>query len=451
MVSEGFTNPTSLPKLPDGWHVLAIEELCKNVTSGGTPLRSNSRFYHGGIYSWFKTQELRDTVLYESNEKITEYALENSSAKLFPKNTVLMAMYGDGKTITSLGILTKAAATNQACCAMIPDPALCEARFLFYALKYHRNEFLQIASGGAQRNLSGRLIRRFALNAPSLPEQRAIVHILGTLDDKIELNQQMNETLEATARALFKSWFIDFDPVRAKAEGRALNLPQHVADLFPDSTEETELGVAPAGWSVEPLNKLAGYINRGISPSYLETGGICVLNQKCIRDRRVDFTKARRHDQSKKPVTGRTLQYLDIVVNSTGVGTLGRVAQVFSLPEETITDSHVTIVRATAGIEPLFLGTMLTGRESEIEELGEGSTGQTELSRTRLGNLKCLVPGGNLQRAFASFAAPLYSEMAANNIQSDTLAVMRDALLPKLLSGEIRVRDVEHFTEARDG
>jgi len=264
MAGEPHSNPTLLAPTPNGWRVAAIEELCEKVTSGGTPLRSDPSFYQGGAYSWFRTQELKDCVLFEADEKITEKALAQTSAKLFPKDTIFMAMYGDGKTITSLGILAKEAATNQACCAMIPDRSTCDSRFLFYALKHHREDFLRIASGGAQRNLSGKLIRRFAINTPPLNEQRAIAHILGTLDDKIDLNRRMNETLEAMARALFKSWFVDFDPDRAKAERRDSGLPKPLADLFPDSFEDSELGEIPKGWATRELKEVLTESNERI-------------------------------------------------------------------------------------------------------------------------------------------------------------------------------------------
>src|SRR4051812_42121866 len=105
--------------LPVGWQLRSVESVCDRVTSGGTPSRRNPDFYRDGTISWFKTGELQDRTLYESEEKITPQALEQSSAKIFPANTVLIALYGDGDTITSLGFLRRPAATNQACCAMI--------------------------------------------------------------------------------------------------------------------------------------------------------------------------------------------------------------------------------------------------------------------------------------------------------------------------------------------
>lgn len=170
MAGESCTNPTSLPRTPDSWRVIQIEDLCDRVTSGGTPSRQRPEFYENGLVRWFKTKELKDCVLSDSEEHITKEALNSSSAKVFPPNTVLMAMYGDGITITSLGILRHEAATNQACCAMIPKSTVCDPRFLYYSLLNHRDDFIRIASGGAQRNLSGSLIRRFALNVPPLAE-----------------------------------------------------------------------------------------------------------------------------------------------------------------------------------------------------------------------------------------------------------------------------------------
>jgi type I restriction enzyme S subunit len=247
------------------------------------------------------------------------------------------------------------------------------------------------------------------------------------------------------AQALFKSWFVDFDPVRVKANGRDTSLPGHLADLFTKSFEDSELGEIPVGWELRPLRSLASTLSRGLSPSYIESDGVCVLNQKCIREKRIDFSKARRHDPSRKSVEGRTLRTFDILVNSTGVGTLGRVAQVWNLSEDTIVDSHITIVRAAQVIDPLFLGFALIGLETQIEALGEGSTGQTELSRARLGEIAFPIPSEGLQRAFGYTVAPFLSRVVANEKQSGILSSLRSALLPKLISGEIRIRDAERI------
>ncbi|MFZ2652916.1 MAG: restriction endonuclease subunit S [Burkholderiaceae bacterium] len=314
--------------------------------------------------------------------------------------------------------------------------------YLYWLLRtpQYRGYCRSHATGTTNLGLAREDFLAFPAPAPTRGQLR-IVDTLTALDAKIELNRRINETLEAMARALFKSWFVDFDPVRAKAEGRDPGLPKPLADLFPARLVDSELDEIPEGWEVRPLRDLTGYLSRGIGPAYLEAGGLCVLNQKCIRDWRIDFSKARRHDPEKKSGDGRLLKRLDVLVNSTGVGTLGRAAQLWHLPEPTIVDSHVTVLRAASGVDPWFLGIGLTGREDEIEALGEGSTGQTELSRARLGDLPCIVPPQELQARFGVTAEYLLGRVSSAERESESLAKLREALLPKLISGELRVKD----------
>ncbi|MDD4913205.1 MAG: restriction endonuclease subunit S [Sideroxydans sp.] len=290
-------------------------------------------------------------------------------------------------------------------------------------------------------------LKRMSVNLPSPEEQRAIAHILGAFDDKIELNRRMNGTLEAIARALFKSWFVSFDPVRAKMNGeppesicQRLGLTPELLALFPDRLVVSKLGEIPEGWEVKQLDQLTNYLGRGISPKYIDDGGILVLNQKCVRDSHVDTSKGRRHDPTQRGVDDRDIKIGDILVNSTGVGTLGRVAQILVIDEPTIVDSHVTVVRADAQkVSWNYLGVVLLERQAEIEALGEGSTGQTELSRTRLGALSVLMPPIALRNHFDECVLDLRRKTSAINVQNIGLADARDALLPKLLTGELRV------------
>jgi type I restriction enzyme S subunit len=321
-----------------------------------------------------------------------------------------------------------------------------DPRFLYYLLGTLGLNLWRAGSG--QPLVNQDILSRIPTIVPAPAEQRAIGRILGALDDKIELNQRVNETLEAMARALFKSWFVDFDPVCAKAEGRDTSLPKPIADLFPAHLVDSELGEIPEGWPVSDLVSVSSYLNRGLSPSYIEREGVLVLNQKSVRDRRVDLNKGRRHDPSARSVAGRLLKKGDVLVNSTGVGTLGRVGQLLTVEEDTIVDSHVTVIRADERrLSWNYLGINLWSREEEIEALGEGSTGQTELSRTRLGNLPVLVPPRNIIGAFDSVSLPVRERCALNEQQSYVLAAVRDALVPKLISGELRVKDIGFLFE----
>ena len=318
-------------------------------------------------------------------------------------------------------------------------------RFAYYFAEQF--DFSAFNSGSAQPSLNRNYINPVEVSIPPFSEQKAIAHILGTLDDKIELNRKTNETLEAIAKALFKAWFVDFDPVRAKAEGRPTGLPADISDLLPDSFEDSELGEIPSGWQCSHLADRAIYLSRGISPVYCEEGGVLVLNQKCIRDSRVSFEKARRHDTTRKQVIGREVRRFDALVNSTGVGTLGRVAMMPICQEEVVVDSHVTVVRGGNEQESFFISSALLNRQTEIEALGEGSTGQTELSRVVLGSMPVIFPSSQLISAYFDFAFIIQDKIEKNDQASVALASARDALLPKLISGELRIPDAEKMLE----
>ena len=211
------------------WQKYSLEEICLKVTSGGTPSRKNPKLYENGNINWVKTKELNNGYIWESEEKITEEAVRKSSAKLLPVNTILLAMYG--ATVGELGVLGKEMACNQACCALIIDPKKADYRFIFYLLRLYKKEIQSLATGAAQQNLSAKTIKEFCFYIPSLEKQTEIADILSELDKKIQLNTQINQTLEQIAQALFKSWFVDFDPVRAKVQALSDGLSLEQAEL----------------------------------------------------------------------------------------------------------------------------------------------------------------------------------------------------------------------------
>jgi len=420
----GYTNPVPIGDIPEGWKIQSIDSLCRNITSGGTPLRSISRFYQNGTIKWIKTKELKDWYIDDSEEKITEEALEESSAKLFPPNTVLMAMYGDGRTITSLGILRTESATNQACCALIANPDICDHLYLFYSLKYHRADFIQLATGGAQRNLSGTLIRNFAIRVPPLVEQHAIARILSSLDDKIELNRRMNETLEAIARAIFKSWFVDFDPVRAKAEGQVpVGMDSETAALFPDSFEETELGMVPKGWIV---GKLGEYLSN-------------------FDSKRVPVSGAERSKRKGHyPYHGAAgiMDYIDDYLFDGIYVLIGEDGSVIQENGLAVTQyvwgkfwannhAHVLQGKGAVSTEQLYL-------YFHFETVAPYITGavQPKLSQGRMNEMPFLFAGDAICSAFAGLILPLFELLRANADCSTSLIALRDTLLPDLISGK---------------
>ncbi|WP_084649391.1 restriction endonuclease subunit S [Saccharospirillum impatiens] len=313
-------------------------------------------------------------------------------------------------------------------------------------------------------------LKNFPIKIPDLVVQKKIAQILGSLDEKIELNRKINSTLESIAQALFKSWFVDFDPVidnalaagspipdelKTKADARAAMgdqrkpLPESIRQHFPNRFEFTdEMGWVPEGWAIRSMEEITEFIKRGISPTYTDEGGVRVLNQKCVRNHVINFELARRNDPCKKKVDGRELNTGDVVINSTGVGTLGRVAQVTSLTETTVVDSHVTVLRPNPNIyRPFTFGRLIFSIESTIEAMGEGSTGQTELSRKVLQDLKVLTPQDNCRNLIESELNQIACKIDKNLEQINALSKVRDTLLPKLLSGELHIPDAQAAVE----
>ncbi len=298
-----------------------------------------------------------------------------------------------------------------------------------------------------QATLNLKDVGQLPILMPSKDERETIAAVIGKLDNKIELNRRMSQTLEAIARAIFKSWFVDFEPVVEMARGQAhasvqakYGLSVEAMATLPVSMSTNQGAPLPRGWMLRPLSEVTRYLNRGISPKYVDEGGTLVLNQKCIRNQQVSIKEGRRHDQAQRSIEGRLLQVGDILVNSTGVGTLGRVAQVMTLKEPTIVDSHVTVVRADAQkVTANYLGMALFARQSDIEALGEGSTGQTELSRARLAAMPVLVPPPELLVCFDKHTAGLRQQIAQLADENQALEKTRDALLPQLLSGKLHV------------
>ncbi|MDY6873047.1 MAG: restriction endonuclease subunit S, partial [Chloroflexota bacterium] len=224
--------------MSESWDTLSIKNICTRIVSGGTPSTRKDSYY-GGKIPWLRTQEINFNRIYDTDVKITEEGLNNSSAKMIPEKSVIMAMYG--ATAGKVAINEISLATNQACCNLIINQAVADYRYVYYQLCLKYEEIANLSIGAAQQNLNVGTISNLPIHLPPLTTQKRIADILGTLDDKIELNRQMNRTLEAMARAIFKSWFVDFDPVTSKMEGRDYPLPAEVLDLYPDKLVESEL------------------------------------------------------------------------------------------------------------------------------------------------------------------------------------------------------------------
>ncbi len=284
-------------------------------------------------------------------------------------------------------------------------------------------------------------IPEFAIPVPSIPEQQAIAHILGTLDDKIELNRKTNETLEAMAKALFKSWFVDFDPVRAKAEGRPTGLPAVISDLFPVSFEGSELGEIPSGWEVKELDEVAHFLNGLALQKFPPEDGAATLPViKIAQLKKGDSIGA---DRCSTAVPS------DYVVRDGDVlfSWSGSLAVDIWCGGDGALNQHLFKVTSKTYGKWFFLQ-WVKHHLPEFQEIAQGkATTMGHIQRHHLSEAKALIPTPSLLAAMDSVFSPLLDRAFGLRKQSKHLAITRDAFLPKLISGEIRIPDAENMLE----
>jgi len=317
-----------------------------------------------------------------------------------------------------------------------------DTRYLMYALR--ATDVTGYLTGSTMPKLTQGSMNRILLPAPEISEQRAIAHILGTLDDKIEQNRRMGETLEAMARALFKSWFVDFDPVRAKAEGRETTLPKEVVALFPDRYDDSEMGEIPVGWRVGGFRDVVELLRDQDNPLGSPNALFSHYSIPAFDE-----------GQMPKAEAGHTIKSLKFRVPAAVVlvsklnPEIERVWMVDVRPNERpVCSTEFLVLR---GRPPFTRGYIYClarspGFRQQIERLVTGTSKSHQRAQAEsVLNLRVVVPPAGFARAFEHFAELLLARTLDCRRESATLASLRDALLPKLVSGEVRVKDVKRL------
>lgn len=315
-----------------------------------------------------------------------------------------------------------------------------DVRFVYYFLS--QLNLRRFNSGSAQASLNRNYIYPIPIVVPPLNEQCAIGHILGTLDDKIELNHRRNQTLEAMARALFKDWFVNFGPVRAKMEGREPYLPADIWQLFPDRLDDEG---KPEGWELIPLNGLASLETSSISPSKSPEA---VFEHYSIPAFDAGGMPAMELGDSIK--SNKYKVHADAVL----VSKLNPQTPRIWLP--TVATDHAVcstefmqFVPRTRDDRP-FLYCLMVSEVMQAEVLRHvtGSTGSRQRAQpSQIAKVEVLLPEPNILSAFNRKAEPLLRAIADNQLESQTLTQLRDTLLPKLISGELRIKNADKFLE----
>ncbi len=292
------------------------------------------------------------------------------------------------------------------------DPEKVNPRYIkYYCLsKEYRDWIAAFNTGSTRGNINAQTLASMPISLPDKTIQDRVVKVLDALEEKRKSNTKINDNLQQQAAAIFRSWFVDCIPFG---------------------------GTVPDEWKNVTLEDITSLVSRGITPKYADDTDQIVINQKCIRNHMIDLSFARNH--RPKVINNKWLRFGDLLINSTGDGTLGRAAQVWFQPHNLTVDSHVTIVRPAAENMIFYIGVWGTQHEKEIESLHTGSTGQTELPRDRVKAIELLLPDKETMDRFNALIAPMAAAIVSNQEENNRLASIRDALLPKLMSGRIDV------------
>lgn len=388
----------------------------------------------------------RDGSVFISEERAKEFG----RFELEPWDTIFVMV---GATLGKVGLVKKGdlpALLNQNMWVVRAKSDRVNPRYLYYVFGLTSKSQLRWASGAAREFVRRDDFRKMRLRLPSREQQNQIANILGAIDDKIELNRCMNESLEAIARGIFKSWFVDFDPVRAKANGESpesickrLGLTLDLLAQFPDCLVDSELGEIPVSWDVTNLQSMTSKIGSGATPRggrevYLEKGVALIRSQNVYDSSFVWDGLARISDEAAAQLSAVEVQIGDVLINITGASILRTcVVDPGALPARV--NQHVAIVRAKPEIPPRYLHLHLLQKNTKAYLMGLNAGGSREaVTKAHLQSLPIVNPGSELLTHFREMVGPIYSQVEQLTSELRVLSAIRDALLPKLISGELR-------------
>lgn len=394
------------------WKEVRLGDVCTRVCSGGTP-KSTNLSYYGGEIPWLNTKEIDFNRIYSTEKTITDSGLNNSSAKWIVPNTVTVAMYG--ATAGKSCIVKVPMTTNQACCNLTINDEVADYEFVYYTLKNDYTTLASLANGGAQQNLNAQIIKDYVLQMPSLADQRRIASILSSLDRKIELNNKINADLEEMAQAIFKNWFVDFEPFKG--------------GKFVDS----ELGMIPEGWKVGTL----GDITKNKSAKVKERNDVKVLSPVTTGELVLSEEYFTKQVFSSSIAKYKIVNKGDFAYNPArvNIGSLGRNEFDF---DGCVSPVYV-VFSVLDGYENYFdLFRKTDFFKDSVASLAIGGVRQS-LSYDDLSLIETIIPSENVVEKFNNLYNQMKKTIKAKKLENSRLSTLRDTLLPRLMSGELEV------------
>ena len=401
------------------WKEVRLGDVCTRVCSGGTP-KSTNLSYYGGEIPWLNTKEIDFNRIYSTEKTITDSGLNNSSAKWIVPNTVTVAMYG--ATAGKSCIVKVPMTTNQACCNLTINDEIADYEFVYYTLKNDYTTLASLANGGAQQNLNAQIIKDYVLKMPLLADQRRIASILSSLDRKIELNNKINADLEEMAQAIFKNWFVDFEPFK---DGK-----------FVDS----ELGMIPEGWKVGRADDFY-QINIGKTPPRKEHKWFSTnpANKIWVSIANMGNSGVFISDSSEY-LTKEAVDSHNIIMvprNTILLSfklTVGRVA----IADKELTTNEA-IARFILSDDKYMEYLYLYLKNFDYNSLGSTSSIATAVNSKTIKGMQMLQPSDKIIDAFHIQVNPIFEKIRSLTKENSRLSLLRDTLLPRLMSGEIEV------------
>ena len=440
---------------------MKLSDCCLKIGSGATPRGGKESYLEEGPFSLIRSQNIHNNLFVRAGlafiSDLQAKQLQNVDVK---PDDVLLNITGDSVArVCQVPKDVLPARVNQHVAIIRPNPTKLIHKYLHYFLVNPKMQIhmLNLASAGATRNaLTKGMIESFDVPLTSITDQKAIASVLGTLDEKIENNRRMNETLEEMARAIFKSWFVDFDPVHAKAAG---NAPAHMdadtAALFPNSFGDDGL---PKGWQIKQIEEVAEQVAMGPFGSnikvstFVDTGIPIIsgkhLNEILLEDKGYNFIT----EEHANTLLRSNVYREDIVFTHAG-----NVGQVSIIPETSKYERYVLSQRGfylrcdKSQVSSKYLVHFFKSHLGQHLLLANvSSTGVPSIARpsSYLKSIKFCLPSMPVLNAFDELAISLHLKVSTNKNENKTLAELRDTLLPKLMSGEIRVKDAEQEVEA---
>ena len=425
----------------DGWREVTLSNVCTKIGSGATPRGGKDVYLQNGPYTLIRSQNVYNEGFRRNGlASISDRHADELQHVEVSEGDVLLNITGDSVArVCQVAPDVLPARVNQHVAIIRPDSTSLDSGYLRYYLVSPKMQALLLSwagSGGTRNALTKRMIESLEIPLPPLTKQRTIAHVLGTLDDKIELNRRMNETLEAMARAIFQDWFVDFGPVRAKLEGWKPYLSLDLWSLFPEQLVDSELGEIPEGWEVGVLNDAVELLSGGTpktSVSDYWDGAIPWYTAKDAPEGSDVFVLDTKRSISQAGVDNSATRILPAKTTLiTARGTVGRLA---CLGVPMAMNQTCYGIRGSHGYPDFFTYWNVRTAVDELQTRTHGTIFDTITRQTFALVEKTLVPT-DLTLAFEATVEPIM-ELILNNLkESHFLAAQRDALLPNLMSGK---------------